>query len=73
MNAIAAERALRGWSQTDLANKMQKDRSTIARWEADPSSMGIPSLCKLSKLFNCYNDYILGLSDERVPRSKVVA
>ena len=73
MSVIASERVLKGWSQSDLAEKMNKDRSTIARWEANPECMGIASLCALAKLFNCSTDYILGLSDERVPRSQNVA
>ncbi len=70
MNAIASERKRLGWSQTDLGEKIQKDRSTVARWEADPTSMGIQSLLALAQLFKCSTDYLLGLTDERVPYAK---
>ncbi len=70
MNAIASERKRLGWSQTDLGKKIQKDRSTVARWEADPTSMGIQSLLALAQLFKCSTDYLLGLTDERVPYAK---
>lgn len=73
INAIASERKRLGLSQTDLGEKVGKDRSTVARWESDPTSMGIQSLLQLAKLFNCSVDYLLGLSDERVPYAKTVA
>lgn len=73
MSAIAAERALKGWSQTDLAREMHKDRSTISRWERDPESIGITNLCALASLFGVSTDYILGRSPERVPHSTVNA
>lgn len=73
INSIASERARFGWSQTDLGKKVGKDRKTVARWEADPSSMPIRSLIQLAKLFNCSTDYLLGLTDERVPYAKSVA
>lgn len=73
INTIASERARLGWSQTDLGMKVGKDRKTVARWEADPSSMPIKSLLQLSKLFNCSTDYLLGLVDERAPYTKSVA
>ena len=73
MNAIAAERKLKGWSQEDLAIKMHRDRSTIARWEKNPESMGATSLCKLAELFGCSTDHILGRSEERSPYAKQTA
>lgn len=72
-NAIASERTRLGWSQTDLGGKVGKDRKTIARWEADPTSMPIRCLLQLAKLFNCSTDYLLGLTDERVPYAKSAA
>lgn len=73
VNAIASERTRLGLSQTDLGKKVGKDRKTIARWEADPTSMPITCLVQLAKLFNCSTDYLLGLTDERVPYAKSAA
>lgn len=73
INSIASERRRLGWSQTDLGREIGKDRSTIARWESDPTSMGIQSLLQLASLFGCSADYLLGLTDERVPHAKSVA
>lgn len=73
INAIASERTRLGLSQTELGREIGKDRSTIARWESDPTSMGIQSLLLLAERFNCSVDYLLGLTDERVPYAKTVA
>lgn len=67
VNTIASERARIGLSQNKLASMIDKDRKTIIRWESDPLSITGENLCKLSKLFNCSVDYLLGLTDERVP------
>lgn len=73
IKAIASERARLGWSQTDLGEKVGKDRQTISRWESDPTSMPISCLMQLARLFNCSTDYILGLTDERSPYAKSIA
>ena len=58
-----------GLTQTQLAEKLGvKDRKTIMRWESDPMCISGENLCKLSKLFDCSIEYILGLTDERVPK-----
>lgn len=66
-NTIAVERKRLGMTQSDLAKEFGKDRSTIARWEADPSVLTGANLHKLSDLFGCTTDYILGRTEERVP------
>lgn len=66
-NSIASERTRMGLSQSQLAEKMGKQRSTIARWESDPLTLSGSVLCELSDLFGCSIDYLLGRTDERVP------
>ena len=66
-NAIAVERKRLGMTQNDLADKLGKDRSTISRWEANPSVMSGENLLQLSEFFGCTADYILGRTDDRVP------
>ena len=66
-NTIAMERKRLGMTQADLAKEFGKDRSTIARWEANPSMMTGVHLHKLSDMFGCTTDYILGRTDDRVP------
>lgn len=58
-----------GLSQSELAEKLGiKDRKTVMRWEADPKNASGDCLCKMSELFGCSVDYLLGLTDERIPR-----
>ena len=71
-NTIAAERKRLGMTQSDLAAKFGKDRSTIARWEADPSIITGNVLRQLSDLFGCTTDYLLGRSEDRVPSARMV-
>lgn len=67
VNSIASERTRMGLSQSQLAEKMGKQRSTIARWESDPLALSGSVLCELSDLFGCSIDYLLGRTEERVP------
>lgn len=67
VNSIASERMRLGLSQSQLAEKLGKQRSTIARWESDPLSISGSILCELSDMFGCSIDYLLGRTEERVP------
>lgn len=70
VNSIAGERARIGLTQQELAEKLDiKDRKTVMRWESDPRAASGDALCKMSELFGCSVDYLLGLTDERIPRS----
>ena len=70
-NTIASERKRIGLTQSELGEKLGKDRSTISRWESDPSILTGESLSQLSDLFGCTTDYLLGRSEERVPKAVV--
>jgi transcriptional regulator with XRE-family HTH domain len=67
-NAIASERVRLGLSQSELGEMVGKDRSQISRIESNPLSIDGQMLCKLSRIFKCSADYLLGLSEERVPK-----
>lgn len=70
VNSIAGERTRIGLSQAELAEKLGvKDRKTIMRWESDPKNVTGDYLCKMSELFGCSVDYLLGLTNERMPRN----
>ena len=69
-NTIASERKRMGLTQTDLAEKLKCDRSTISRWEANPNNINGENIIQLSRFFGCSADYILGLTDERVPAAR---
>ncbi len=66
-NTIASERKRLGLSQAQLGKKMNKDRSTIGRWEADASIVDGEDLKHLADIFGCSVDYLLGRTHERVP------
>ena len=54
-------------TQEDLAKKINTSRSNIANYENDKNMPSIDILEKLSKVFNCSIDYLLGKSDIRNP------
>ena len=64
---IASERMRLGLTQDALAQKLGKNRSSIVRWESDPSTMTVDVLEKMVDLFDCSADYLLGRCNERVP------
>lgn len=68
MRAIAAERALRSMSQSDLANELGVSRLTVARWELGESTPNVETITKIADFFGVSTDYILGRSMERLPR-----
>lgn len=71
-NTIASERKRLGLSQTSLGVMVKRDRSTIARWEADPCCASAKDLKRLADIFECSVDYLLGRTDERTPLAKAV-
>lgn len=52
-------------TQEELAKKINTSRSNIANYENDKNMPSIDILEKLSKVFNCSIDYLLGKSDIR--------
>lgn len=66
MNRVKAERALKGWSQEELAHRLEVDASSIVRWEAG-GSISQDNIVGMRKLFGCSIDWLLGLCEERIP------
>ena len=54
-------------TQDELAKKIDTSRSNIANYENDKNMPSVDMLEKLSKLFDCTTDYLLGKSDIRNP------
>jgi len=50
----------RGWTQRDLANKMNVSQQTIGSWEVGRAEPNAEALTKLSELFEVSIDYLLG-------------
>lgn len=53
------------FTQEDLAKKINTSRSNIANYENDKNMPSIDVLNKLSEIFNCSIDYLLGKSNVR--------
>lgn len=52
-------------SQTELGRKVGVGKTTISNWETGYSSPDPDSLIKLSNIFNCSVDYLLGQADDK--------
>lgn len=68
MKNLASERVRVGMSQADLASELDIARESVARWEIGASCPSVQMLMKMSDLFGCSVDYLLGRSQERVIR-----
>lgn len=72
-NCIGAERVRLRLSQTDLGDKLGVSRSIIVRIERDPKSATYDQLERMSQLFGCSIQYLLGETDDRLPQKDEVA
>ena len=62
-----------GYSQEELANKLDVSRQAISRWEMGTSVPDSNNVLQLSKLFSVSTDYLLNdeyTSDEDLPKVK---
>lgn len=60
---IKALREARGWTQAELARKMNMTRNGINSWEQGLSMPSPPSLVELAQLFLVSTDYLLGIEN----------
>lgn len=67
MNRIKLLREEFNYTQQDLANKLESSKSVIGLYENETRKPSLEILVKLSEIFNCSIDYILGKSDIRNP------
>lgn len=56
---IKEKRYISGLTQKDLAEKLEVDRSTIAKWETGESMPRTEKLIQLSKILKCTVDDLL--------------
>ena len=64
-----------GWSQEDLAEKLNVSRQAISRWEGATAQPDATNILQLSKLFGVTTDYLLNdeyESDNDLPKDKEV-
>lgn len=70
---IVRLRKLNGWSQEDLAEKLNVSRQAISRWEGATAQPDATNILQLSKLFGVTTDYLLNdeyESDNDLPKVK---
>lgn len=67
MNRIKMLREEFNFTQQDLANKLECSKSVIGLYESETRKPSMEVLLKLSEIFDCSIDYILGKSDMRNP------
>lgn len=68
-------RKANGWSQEDLAEKLNVSRQAISRWENGSALPDANNILQLSKLFHVTSDYLLNddySSDNDIPCVKEV-
>ncbi len=65
---IASERARAGLTQDNLAEKIGVVGSTVRAWERGTQDPSTTSLRLMSSLFGCSVDWLLGITEERLPR-----
>lgn len=65
MNRIKILREEYGYTQQELADKLDGAKSTIAMYENETRKPSLEILVKLSEIFNCSIDYILCKTDIR--------
>lgn len=63
MNRIKKLRETFGYTQQDLADKINGAKSTIAMYENETRKPSLEILVKLSEIFNCSIDYLLCKTD----------
>lgn len=63
MNRIKILREEFGFTQQDLANKLECSKSVIGLYESETRKPSMEVLLKLSDIFNCSIDYLLRKSD----------
>ena len=64
-NKIKELRESAGFSQSQLAKKLDVTRSSVNAWEMGLSTPTTPYIVELAKLFHTTSDYILGLNSQK--------
>jgi len=56
-------RIAHGWSQVQLAQKLNITKQTVSNWENENIQPSVEMLIRLSGLFRVTADYLLGMDD----------
>lgn len=68
---LASERVRLGMTQEQLSAELGYGVKTIGKWEKDVSSMPSEVAVKAATFFGCSLDYLLDLTDDRLPYSRI--
>lgn len=69
---IAEARIAKGWSQQDLAEKMDTTQQTIQRYESGSRDIKSNVLIKLSAVLGVTISYLLGMENTSIPNNDMV-
>ena len=64
-------RESRGWTQADLAKRLNKAVSTVSGYESDAHAIPLDVLASISSLFNISTDELLGLDAPEVKKTLI--
>lgn len=67
MNRIRELRQAKGWTQSQLGEKMNTAKSVISRYETENLGLDADLICTFCDLFGCTADYLLGRSSSPAP------
>lgn len=67
MNRIKDLRITNGWTQQDVADKMNTAKSVISRYETGRLGLDAELIVRFCDLFDCTADYLLCRSETRLP------
>lgn len=68
-NQIRELRLAFGWSQVELARRLNISKQTVSNWENDNIQPSIEMLVHLAEIFRVSTDYLLGRED--IPRISI--
>lgn len=68
-NKIKELRLAFGWSQVELARRLNISKQTVSNWENENIQPSVEMLIHLSELFRVTTDYLLGRED--IPRISI--
>lgn len=67
---IALLRRQRGWSQEDLADRLEVSRQAVSKWEGGACAPDLDKILKMSELFGVTTDYLL---KEEAPQAQAAS
>lgn len=60
---LAQRRQERGWTQADLAERLETSPMMVSHWELGRRTPGAGSLVRLCDVLDCSADWLLGRTD----------